>query len=453
MTLTKRRLFGTDGIRGVANTYPMTPEIAVKVGKAAALAFKNGKKHPKFIIGKDTRISGYILETALTSGLCSMGADVMLVGPMPTPAVAHLTKSLVADAGIVLTASHNPAEDNGIKFFSSKGIKLPDEVELKIENLILNDDLDSTDIKGNLIGKAFRVDDAIGRYIEFAKQSILNFSLSGLKIVLDCANGAAYKIAPKVFKELGAEVIVMNDNPDGLNINENCGALFPENMGAIVKANKADIGMAFDGDADRIIVVDENGDVVDGDCIIYLIAKNHLKRGVLKNDGVVITQYSNLALDAKLKSLGIKAVRVENGDRYVIDQMIKSNYVVGGEKSGHIILSRYSTTGDGIISALHMAKILKKSNQKLSELNKELVFFPQVLENINVKEKKDLSKIPGFNSLKSRIEDELGDCGRIFVRYSGTQNVCRIMLEGKELSQIKSFAQEVRAIISSEIGV
>ncbi len=390
-------------------------------------------------IGKDTRISGYILETSLTSGLCSMGADVILVGPMPTPAIAHLTKSMGADAGIVLTASHNPAEDNGIKLFSSEGIKL-------------SDILTTSGVVGNLIGKAYRVDDATGRYIEFTKQSILNYSLSGMKIVMDCANGATYKIAPKVFKELGADVIVINNEPDGMNINKNCGALYPEGMGQLVKAKGADIGLAFDGDGDRIIVCDENGEVIDGDTIIYLIAKNHLKRGVLKNNTVVVTDYSNLAFDAKMKESGIETVRVQNGDRYVIEEMLRGEFVVGGEKSGHVILSRYSTTGDGIVTALHLTKILKKSERKLSELSKELVLYPQIMLNVKVSKKKEFSEIVGFNEIKEKIESTLKEKGRLFVRYSGTENLCRIMLEGEDLVQIKSFGEQVKEVIEKAIG-
>jgi phosphoglucosamine mutase len=382
-----------------------------------------------------------------------MGADVFLVGPMPTPAVAHLTRSLVADASIVLTASHNPAEDNGIKFFSNKGIKLPDDVELKIEELIFSKKLDTSHVMGDMIGKAKRIEDASGRYIEFAKQTILNYSLSGMKIVLDCANGAAYKIAPQVFKELGAEVITIGNDPDGLNINKDCGAMCTQEISKIVKKSKADLGMAFDGDADRIILVDEKGNVVDGDSIIFLVAKNHQKRGKLKNDTVVVTQYSNLGLDAKLKDYGINTVRVENGDRYVIDEMLKSGYVVGGEKSGHIILSRYNTTGDGIVTGLHIAKINKKSGKTISELVKEIEYYPQLLKNIDIKEKKELSKIKGYKELKKKIDDKLGKDGRIFVRYSGTQNVCRVMIEGKDKKVIKAFLDEMVKLIKNEVGI
>ncbi|MFW6311038.1 MAG: phosphoglucosamine mutase [Nanoarchaeota archaeon] len=451
--MTQRKLFGTDGIRGKANKYPLTPEMVVKVGQATALAFKNGNKHPKVIIGKDTRITGYVLETALTSGLCSMGADVILVGPVPTPAVAHLVKSLVADVGIVLTASHNPAGDNGIKYFSSKGVKIPDEKEMEIEKLIFSEELEKKLAKVENIGKAYRVEDASGRYIEFAKHSIINYSLSGLRVVLDCANGASYKIAPKVFKELGAEVISINTEPDGLNINLNCGATSPQNLSEVVTKEKADIGMAYDGDADRLIVVDEKGNIVDGDTIIYLIAKNHQQRNVLKNDSIVVTQYSNLALDAKLKQCGIKTIRVENGDRYVIDEMIKKKIVVGGEKSGHIILSRYSTTGDGIISSLHIAKILQKSKKSMSELASELQFYPQVLENLEVKEKRPLDQLSSFMELKKEIEESLGSQGRVFVRYSGTENLCRIMIEGKNLETIKEMAKKVKETLAKEVGL
>jgi len=377
------KLFGTDGIRGVANAYPMTPEVVLDVGKAVAYVFKEkcGKEKPKFVIGKDTRLSGYMLENALISGIVSVGADVLLVGPMPTPAIAHLTKSLNADAGIVLSASHNPAEDNGIKIFSEDGYKLPDNVEDEIEKHVLSGTVKTEHIKGGLIGKVHRIDDARGRYIEFAKASVNSMSLKGLKIVLDCANGAAYNTAPHILSELGAEVVVLNDKPDGLNINLDCGALHPEKMMEIVKKGKADIGIALDGDADRVIVCDEKGRNVDGDHIIAICAINMKENGTLKKNHVVVTIMANKGFDIAMEKKGIKAVKTKVGDRYVVDEMRKKGYVLGGEQSGHIIFSNYTTTGDGIVSALQLLKVIKERREKLSKLAACMTPLPQVLVN------------------------------------------------------------------------
>jgi len=447
------KLFGTDGIRGVANAYPMTPEVVLNVGKAVAYVFKEkcGKEKPKFVIGKDTRLSGYMLENALVSGIVSVGADVLLVGPIPTPAIAHLTKSLNADAGIVLSASHNPAEDNGIKVFSEDGHKLPDNVEDEIEKYILSETVKTEHVKGGLIGKVHRIDDAKGRYIEFAKASVNSMSLKGLRIVLDCANGAAYNTAPQILSELGAEVIVLNDKPDGLNINLDCGALHPEKMMEVVKEKKADIGIALDGDADRVIVCDEKGRSVDGDHIIAICAIDMKKNGALAKNIVVATIMANKGFDIAMERKRIKVVKTNVGDRYVVDEMRKKGYVLGGEQSGHIIFSNYTTTGDGIISALQLLKVIKERREKLSKLAECMKSLPQVLVNVEVKQKKDISRLKVNKNIKS-AELKLGKKGRVLVRYSGTQNLCRIMIEGENKREIQKMANDIAKAMKKEIG-
>ena len=447
------KLFGTDGIRGVANVYPMTPEVVLNVGKAVAYVFKEkcGKEKPKFVIGKDTRLSGYMLENALISGIVSVGADVLLVGPMPTPAIAHLTKSLNADAGIVLSASHNPAEDNGIKIFSEDGYKLPDNAEDEIEKHVLSETVKTEHVKGGLIGKVHRIDDARGRYIEFAKASVNSMSLKGIKIVLDCANGAAYNTAPHILSELGAEVIALNDKPDGLNINLDCGALHPEKMMEVVKEEKADIGVALDGDADRVIVCDEKGRSVDGDHIIAICAIDMKKNGALKKNHVVVTIMANKGFDIAMERERIKVVKTKVGDRYVVDEMRKKGYVLGGEQSGHIIFANYTTTGDGIISALQLLKVIKERREKLSKLAESMKSLPQVLVNVDVTEKKDISRLQVNKNIKS-AESHLGDKGRVLVRYSGTQNLCRIMIEGENKREIQKMANDIAKAMKKEIG-
>lgn len=448
------KLFGTDGIRGVANIFPMTPEMVLSIGKATAHVFKEkcGKKKPKFVIGKDTRLSGYMIENALASGIVSVGADVLLVGPMPTPAIAHLTKSLNADAGIVLSASHNPAEDNGIKIFSEDGHKLPDNVEDEIEKYALSGKINTEHIKGDLIGKAHRIDDAKGRYIEFAKASVESMSLKGLRVVLDCANGAAYNTAPYILSELGAEVVVLNDRPDGLNINLDCGALHPEKMMEVVKKEKAHIGIALDGDADRVIVCDEKGRSVDGDHIIAICAINMKEKGALRKNSVVVTIMANKGFDIAMASKRIKVVKTKVGDRYVVDEMRKKGYVLGGEQSGHIIFSNYTTTGDGMISALQLLRIMKERGKKLSKLAECMKSLPQVLVNVDVKEKKDINKLKVNKNIKD-AESKLGKKGRVLVRYSGTQNLCRIMIEGENKREIQKTANDIAKAMKKEIGI
>ena len=447
-----RKIFGTDGIRGKANLYPMTPEVALSVGKAVAKIFGNGNNsRHKIVIGKDTRLSGYMIETALASGICSMGVDVYLVGPIPTPAIAHLTKSFNADAGIIISASHNPATDNGIKIFSQDGYKLPDEVEEKIENLVLSG-IKSDHIEPENIGKAYRIDEAQGRYIEFAKTTIKNESLKGIKIVLDCANGAAYKVAPKIFSELGAEVIVIGDKPNGLNINLDCGALHPEKMIKKIEEEKADLGIALDGDADRVVMVDEKGEFFDGDHILAMCALDMKKEGKLKKDTVVSTVMSNLGFETSMKKAGIKVIKTAVGDRYVMEEL-KKGYSLGGEQSGHIMFTDHVTTGDGIISALQVLRLMKLSRKKLSELADCMQTYPQILVNIPVKEKRDFDKMPKVKQAIEEVNKKLGDRGRTLIRYSGTENLARIMIEGESKKEIEALAEKIAGEIRKEIGV
>ncbi|MCR4368622.1 MAG: phosphoglucosamine mutase [archaeon] len=447
----KRQLFGTDGIRGKANSHPMTPEMAVRIGKAVASIFRNGAQSAhSIVIGKDTRVSGYMLETALTSGIVSMGVDVLLVGPMPTPAIAKLTSSMNADAGIVLSASHNPAQDNGIKIFDSQGYKLSDETELEIEKLIFSkNSLENPDGK---IGKAARVEEARGRYIEYAKSTIKNSPLAGLKIVLDCANGAAYYVAPKIFSELGAEVIVLNDKPDGFNINLNCGALHPEQMRNAVIEHHADFGVALDGDADRAVVVNDLGELVHGDAILALAATELKKRGKLERDCAVVTIMSNFGLLEYLKKNGINPISVQVGDRYVIEEMRQSGYNFGGEQSGHVIFSNYTTTGDGIIASLQLARLLKAEGKKLSELMAQFHFYPQTQINVPVKEKKPFNEMPAVLGAVKKAESRLLEKGRVLLRYSGTENIARVLVEGNDKKEIGVLAQDIADEIKKELG-
>ncbi|GJQ24485.1 phosphoglucosamine mutase [Candidatus Brocadia sapporoensis] len=447
------KLFGTDGIRGTANRFPMTPELVVSIGKATAhiVKEKSEKKRPKVVIGRDTRLSGCMIENALTSGILSAGADVLLVGYMPTPAIAHITKSLNADAGMVISASHNPAADNGIKIFGGDGYKLSDEGEEEIEKYILTEEIKTEHITGGFIGTACSVGDAKGRYIEFAKASVKGLSLQGLKVVLDCANGAAYDTAPHILRELGAEVVVLNDKPDGLNINLNCGALHPEIMMDVVKKEKADIGIALDGDADRVIVCDEKGNNVDGDHIIAICAIHLKEKNLLKKNCVVTTIMTNKGFDIAMDKKNIRVVKAKVGDRYVIDEMRKKGYVLGGEQSGHIIFSNHTTTGDGIISALQLLRTMKEKGEKLSNLAACMESLPQVLVNVKVKEKRDIDTLEVKKDIR-KAEEKLGEKGRVLVRYSGTENLCRVMIEGEQKKEIQKMAHEIAHGIKKEIG-
>lgn len=443
-----RRLFGTDGIRGVANIDPMTTEMAMQVGRGVAYIFKNKNRRHRIVIGKDTRLSGYMLENALVAGICSMGVDVLLVGPLPTPGIAFITSSMRADAGIVISASHNPFQDNGIKIFSGNGFKLPDDLEQKIEELIFSDRIDSLRPTAAEVGKAFRVDDAVGRYVVHLKNSFpKDLSLDGLKIVLDCAHGAAYKVAPAVFEELGAEVIALGVEPNGENINFQCGSLYPHIVIEKVKESGADLGISLDGDADRAIFADEKGNLVDGDQIMAICAHDLKKKKRLNRNTVVATVMSNMGLDLAMKERGIRVVRTQVGDRYVVEEMARNGYNLGGEQSGHLIFLDYNTTGDGVLSALQVLAVIKRENKKLSELAKIMTRLPQVLINIPVKEKKDPSQIPKLASLLKSIQRQLANKGRLLVRPSGTENLMRVMVEGEDPQEINTYAQEIAEII------
>ena len=448
-----RKLFGTDGVRGVANQDPMTSEMAMRIGRAAAHVFRDSARRHRIVIGKDTRLSGYMIESALTAGLCSMGIDVLLVGPVPTPGIAFLTRSLRADAGVVISASHNPYEDNGIKFFGRDGFKLPDEVEKKMEDLIFSGAIDSVRPTASEIGKAFRIDDAIGRYNEFVKSSVpRGMDLSGLRVVVDSANGAAYKIGPRILTELGADVISLYDQPNGMNINQGCGSLLPEIISRAVVANKARIGIAFDGDADRLILCDEKGVVVDGDAVMLICALQMMKEGRLKQNTLVATVMSNLGLELAMKQAGGTLVRAAVGDRYVMEKMLSGGYNLGGEQSGHIIFLDNNTTGDGLISALQILTIMKQTGKPLSELAACMKTYPQILVNVKVKERKDLSSIPEIAKHMADIEKKIEGTGRLLVRYSGTEPKVRVMIEGEDQQEIKAMAEGLADMIQKKLG-
>jgi phosphoglucosamine mutase len=448
-----RKLFGTDGIRGVANVDPMTGELALQLGRAIAHLFKEVKGRHRIVVGKDTRLSGYMLETALASGLCSMGADVMLVGPLPTPGIAFITTSMRANAGVVISASHNPYYDNGIKIFSRDGFKLPDEMEQQIEALILSNHLNSLRPTASKIGKAHRIDDAIGRYVVFLKNTFPNdLTLDGLRIVLDCANGAAYRVAPLVLEELGAEVIPMGIDPDGENINLNCGSLHPEVISRLVVEKGADIGIALDGDGDRIIFVDRRGNEVDGDHILAICGLHLLSEGRLKKETLVTTVMSNIGLDKTLKGAGGKVVRTQVGDRYVVEEMVRGDYNLGGEQSGHTIFLDYNTTCDGILTALQTLAIMKRKERDLDELAKVMEPLPQVLYNVQVREKKAMSHFPEIEERIRLIERELSPSGRILIRYSGTEPILRIMVEGEDETRLHQYAQDLVERLKKHLG-
>jgi len=442
------KLFGTDGIRGVANVHPMTTEMAMQLGRGTAYIFKNKEKRHRIVIGKDTRLSGYMIENALVAGICSMGVDVLLVGPLPTPGIAFITSSMRADAGIVISASHNPFQDNGIKIFSGDGFKLPDQLENKIEELIFSDQIDSLRPTATEVGKALRVDDAVGRYVVYLKNSFPKaLTLDGMKIILDCAHGAAYRVAPAVFEELGAGVIPLGVEPNGENINYQCGSLHPQMVMKKVKEEGADIGISLDGDADRAIFSDELGNLVDGDRIMAICADDLRKANRLKRNTLVATVMSNLGLDLAMKERGIKVVHTQVGDRYVVEEMARSGYNLGGEQSGHLIFLDYNTTGDGVLSALQVLAVMKRENKKLSELSSIMTPFPQVLLNVRVRHKRDPHRIPEVAALVKKIQEKLGDRGRVLVRPSGTENLIRVMVEGENEKEISAHAEEISECI------
>ena len=447
------KLFGTDGIRGRVNEFPITAEVALRMGKAVANVLRSsGATRNRVLIGKDTRISGYMLETAITSGLVSMGMDVYLVGPLPTPAVAHLTKSMGAAAGIMITASHNPYEDNGMKIFGPDGYKLNDALESVIERHIMGDEPESSPLPPAQIGKAHRIDDARGRYIEFAKHTADNIPLHGLKIVVDCGHGAAYFIAPLIFKELGAQVITTGVDPDGLNINRGCGALHPESAGELVRQHNADLGISFDGDADRVIFTDANGQVVSGDRILGLCAIGLKEQGKLKHDTLVATVMSNLGLIEAMKNHGIHVETTAVGDRSVIECMRKHGYSFGGENSGHLIFGDHVTTGDGILSALQVLRLMRDRDATLAQLAAVMHEYPTELANMPVPSKPPLGSLPKLQQLMAQATAEFGDSGRHLIRYSGTENKIRVLVEHREADEVRSWVARFSTAIHEEIG-
>lgn len=449
------KLFGTDGIRGVANTFPMNTDLAVKVGASTAHFFRSRHRRPKIIIGKDTRLSGYMIEYAITAGICSMGVDVLLVGPLPTPGIAFITSSMRADAGIVISASHNPYEYNGIKIFGSDGFKLPDETESYMEELILSGEIDRLPrAPASEIGRARRIDDAQGRYIVYLKNTFpRDLSMEGLKLVIDCANGASYQVAPTVFEELGAEVILTGDRPNGKNINSGCGALYPEYMAALVREHGADAGLAFDGDADRLILADNKGEVLDGDQMMAICAKHYIERDELKDNTVVATVMSNLGFEVALRKMGAKLIRTPVGDRYVVEQMRAQKYTVGGEQSGHLIFLDHSTTGDGILSALQVLAVMLRELRPLNELKQIMEHYPQKLVNVEVAAEKPFEQVREIVELQEKLEERLGADGRLLIRPSGTEPVIRVMVEGASRELIECVAYEMASCIEKHLGV
>ena len=452
-----RKLFGTDGVRGVANTYPMTTEISMQLGRAIAFLVKKqmpDKEHnPRIVIGKDTRLSGYMIENALASGICSMGVNVLLVGPLPTPGIAFITTSMRADAGVVISASHNPFQDNGIKIFSKYGFKLPDAEEAIIEDLIFSKKIDSLRPVAEEVGKAARIDDAKGRYIVFLKNTFpKRYALDGIRIVLDCAHGATYGVAPHVFEELGAKVTSIGVKPDGKNINQECGALYPGIMADLVRKEGADLGIALDGDGDRLIVADEKGKIVDGDQIMAICAEEMLQRQKLAKNTLVATVMSNLGLEHAMQRMGGKLIRTQVGDRYVVEEMRRNAYNFGGEQSGHLIFLKHNTTGDGILGALQLLIAMKKNERSLSEMTQIMEPFPQVLKNVRTEKRIAVEEIAGFSDKIASMEKNLGSTGRILVRPSGTEPVIRVMVEGEDENLIDTMACELCDFISKLAG-
>jgi phosphoglucosamine mutase len=451
-----KRLFGTDGIRGTANQFPILPELVMRVGQAMGQILRKApsrNKHPKVVIGKDTRLSGYMVEQALTSGLNSMGVHVQLVGPLPTPGIGFLTRNMRADAGIVISASHNPYMDNGIKIFGPDGFKIPDTMEREIERLVFETDLNVALASSDQVGRSKRIDDADGRYVVYAKNSFpLEYTLEGMRIVLDCANGAAYKVAPAIFGELGADIVVLGNSPNGFNINDESGALYPAKVAEAVQTYRADVGISLDGDADRVVMVDDKGHIVNGDHILAICALNLKGRDALPNHTVVATQMSNYGLDVLMKQNGIKVVRTDVGDKYVVEEMRKNGYVLGGEQSGHIIFLEHSTTGDGCIAALNVLAVMRRTGQSLSQLNEKMKDVPQVLINTRVKRREDLKNIAGYTELIEQVEKKLAGEGRIFVRFSGTEPVIRVLVEGPDRMLIGKYAEQVATLLEKELS-
>ncbi|MBS1970200.1 MAG: phosphoglucosamine mutase [Bdellovibrionales bacterium] len=458
MSEKSNRLFGTDGIRGTANQFPMTPDIVLRVGQAIGhLLHKQARPGAssirKVVIGKDTRLSGYMIEQALSSGLNSMGVHVQLVGPLPTPGIGYLTRTMRADAGIVISASHNAFQDNGIKIFGPDGFKIADDMEREIERLVLHEDMTKYLPHSREVGRTRRIDDAQGRYIVYVKSTFpLEYTLDGLRIVLDTAHGAAYKVARAVFEELGAEVIQLGDEPNGININDKVGALYPAKLADAVIQYRADVGISLDGDADRVIMVDEKGEVMNGDHILALCALHMKDLGILKKNTLVATQMSNFGLEKKMTEHGIKLVKVGVGDKYVVEEMRKNGYNLGGEQSGHIIFLDHTTTGDGCVAALNVLAVMKQTGKRASDLNRVIEDVPQVLINCRVKRRTELAEIKGYAELIANIEKQLNGEGRLFVRYSGTEPLLRILVEGPDKIKITEYAEKIAQFLEKELS-
>jgi phosphoglucosamine mutase len=452
---TDRKLFGTDGIRGTANRDPMTAELALRLGQAVAQRFRHSTRPGRIVIGKDTRLSGYMLESALQAGIVSAGADVMLVGPLPTPGIAFITSSMRADAGVVISASHNPYQDNGIKIFANDGFKLPDEVEGDLERRMeaISNGTGVALVGPGDIGKAVRIEDAVGRYVQFLKHAFpKERTLDGIKIVVDCANGAAYHVAPQVFQELGADVEELNVWPDGRNINYNCGALHPEGMADEVRHLGAQLGIALDGDADRVILADEKGNIVDGDQVMAILGTRMLEDQTLPERTVVATVMSNLGLERALSAKGGKLVRTAVGDRYVVEAMREKGLLLGGEQSGHIIFLDHATTGDGMVAALRVLAVMVQEGKPLSELARSMTRYPQVLLNFAVAKKRPFDEMPSVQKVIARVESDLGAEGRVVVRYSGTESKARVMIEGTDEARIKAHADEIARTLKEALA-
>ncbi len=452
-----RRLFGTDGVRGVANVYPMTAEMALQLGRALAYIVRNGPHRHRIVVGKDTRLSGYMLEQAIASGICSMGVDVMLSGPLPTPGIAFLTESMRADAGVVISASHNPYQDNGIKFFSRDGFKLPDDMEVRIEQLVLDAeqaaDFQALRPTATRIGKAKRIDDAIGRYVVFLKSLFpKDLTLDGLTVVVDCAHGAAYHVAPAVFEELGAKVITLGVRPDGKNINDACGAVHPEGMARAIEKHRANLGLALDGDADRVILADEKGRIVDGDAIMAVVGRDLIRQGTLAKRTVVATVMSNLGLERALAGVKGKVVRTAVGDRYVVEEMRRAGYNFGGEQSGHLIFLDHVTTGDGVAAALNVLAVMQREGRPLSDLARCFEPLPQALVNVAVREKRPLAELAEVGRAVAAVERALGSEGRVLVRFSGTENKARVLVEGPDAKRIRAQAELIAGELKKALG-
>lgn len=448
-----KRLFGTDGMRGRVNEYPMLPNMALRLGLAAGSYFRTGDRRHRVVIGKDTRLSGYVFENALTAGLCASGMDVLLVGPLPTPAIAFLTRNMRADFGIVISASHNPYHDNGIKFFDSRGFKLQDKVEDHIATMVSDRDWVWDYPPADKVGRAYKISDAPGRYIVAIKNSFpANMTLDGLRVVLDCANGANYKVAPMALTELGAEVVSLGVEPNGLNINFQCGSLYPHVVAQKVRETRADIGLALDGDADRLIVVDEQGNVIDGDQIMAVCAQDLMEKGKLTNNVLVGTVMSNMALEVFMKERGGKLLRTQVGDRYVVEAMQEHGAALGGEQSGHIVFMEYGTTGDGLLAGLQLLRIMREKGRPISQLANLLKPFPQALINVPVSQKTPFEEAPGLLQKVEEAEQELGSSGRVLLRYSGTENLARVMVEGEDEVQVQRVARDIASAVKQALA-